>query len=294
MFRPALLAAFIGLLFAFTTQAQSSLSSKKLRPLQSLENSLLFHPKSAQESWFHLPADLVEDVWLQSANGERIHSWWLATRSCTGAILFCHGNAGNLSHFSSRAAALRKALGQSVLIFDYPGYGKSTGKPSEEGCYAAADAAYEWLTKTKKIPPEKVILVGESLGGGVATELAVRKSHRGLVLVRTFTSIPAMARRSFWTFSSSSVVSNSFNNLDRMPRCQGPIFIAHGDRDTLIPLSQAKQLFEAAAEPKKFHVLKNCGHNDPWPEDFLRVLAEFLPADEEGPRQTFNFWSRLF
>jgi fermentation-respiration switch protein FrsA (DUF1100 family) len=218
----------------------------------------------------------VEDVWLKAADGNRIHAWWLERYGSQSAIIFCHGNAGNLSYWRPIMVALVNRLGQSVLIFDYPGYGRSEGKPSEPGCYAAADAAYDWLVQTQKIRPERITVFGESLGGGVATELALRKPHRALVLSKTFTSVPDMARKTPLASALASMVHNQFDNLAKIGRCSGPIFIAHGDGDRLIPLSQGQKLFQAAPQPKQFFLLKGCDHNDPYPPDFYSALAKFL------------------
>jgi len=257
--------------------AQSSSSSSSWSPGQALETSLLFHPIKASEGWLAPPADLpVEDVCLHAADGNRIHAWWLARSGSQGAILFCHGNGGNLSYWRPTMAAFVNMLGQSVLIFDYPGYGRSEGKPSEPGCYAAADAAYDWLVQAKRKRPELITLFGESLGGGVATDLAARKPHRALVLTKTFTSVPDMAKKSPLTSASASLVRNQFDNLDKIGRCSGPIFIAHGDRDRLIPLSQGQKIFRAAPQPKQFFLLQGCDHNDPYPADFYTALAKFL------------------
>src|SRR5262249_48754949 len=150
-------------------------------PAQFLEDSFLFHPVRSNEYWLEPPADIaVQDVWLRAADGTRIHAWWFPSPQSQGTLLFCHGNAGNLSQRTNTILSLQQALGESVLIFDYPGFGRSEGKPSETACYAAADAAYDWLTQSQQIVPERIVLFGESLGGGVATDLAVRRQHRAL------------------------------------------------------------------------------------------------------------------
>lgn len=263
-------------LFLILTMTRVS-SAQFFSSARTLEDSLLYHPKSDGESWFPVPPQIqAVDVWLTSADGDTIHAWWLPHPGSAGAILLCHGNAGNLSHWTPRALSLQRALRQSVLIFDYPGYGKSGGKPSESGCYAAADVALSWLVNMQKIPARNVIMVGESLGGGVATELAVRHPPQALVLIRTFTSVPDMARKSVWTSSAAPLVRNKFDNLSRIPKCTAPIFIAHGDRDTLIPIAQAIKLFAAAPEPKRAFLLKNLGHNDALPAEFFTALAEFV------------------
>lgn len=266
-----------GLLCCSAAEAQFS-------SLRSFENKLLYQPKTDAQMWYPLPRQFgVQDVWLRSADGETIHAWWFPHPQSTGALLLCHGNANNLSCWSGRVLALQKSLGQSVLIFDYPGYGKSSGKPSESGCYDAADAAYDWLIQDRKIPGKQIILYGESLGGGVATELAVRLPHRALVLVRTFTCVPDIVRKSVWTSSVAPLVHNQFDNLARIPHCTAPIFIAHGDKDTLIPLAQAVKLYQAAPQPKRGHVLKNCGHVDDLPIDFYQALTAFLSAQPRSP-----------
>lgn len=241
------------------------------------ENAQLYHPVRDSDYWEPPPRGVqVEDVWLQSSDGTRIHGWWLPRPGSTTALLYCHGNAGNLSGRGGMAALLANSLEASVLLFDYPGYGKSDGEPSEAGCYAAGAAAYEWLTKTQQVPADNVILFGKSLGGGVAVELAAQRPHRALVLVKSFTSVPDMAQHVFWFLPARWLVRNRYENLQKIARCSRPIFIAHGDRDRTIPLSQGQRLFEAAGEPKKFLLLADSDHNDGFPPQFFSELAEFL------------------
>ena len=245
--------------------------------LLALENSLLYHPVRATEEWCPVPTNSdVEDIELTTADGTRIHAWWCPRPGATGALLYCHGNAGNLSHRNRTVTNLLDKVGESVLIFDYPGYGRSEGTPSEAGCYAAADAAYDWLTETKRIWPERIILYGKSLGGGVAVELASRRPHRALILVRTFTSIPDVAQQHYPFLPARWLVRNRFDNLQKIGRCTRPVFIAQGDRDSLIPFSHGKRLFAAANEPKTFFCLKGCDHNDPFPTDYFVAIRRFL------------------
>lgn len=277
MLRNSLWALATALTVSFPANAQLFSST---RPL---EESLLFHPKTAGESWSQAPNAV--DVWLNSAAGNRIHAWWFPQPGSKGAVLYCHGNAGNLSYHWPLANKLRAALKQSVLLFDYPGYGKSSGQPSESGCYAAAQAAMDWLLREQNIHPRRVVLIGESLGGGVATELALRQPPMALVLIRTFTSVPDMARKNLVSSAAAPLVRNKFDNLSRVPKCAAPIFIAHGNRDTLIPLAQPIKLYEAAPEPKRAFLLKNLGHNDALPADFFTALAAFVQEYEPPPAQ---------
>jgi fermentation-respiration switch protein FrsA (DUF1100 family) len=244
--------------------------------LLALENYILFRPLRASEAWLPPPNERVEDVELQ-ADGTSMHAWWCPVNGATGAVLYCHGNAGNLSHRSAQIAQWQDHLGQSVLIFDYPGYGKSGGKPSEAACYAAAEAAYDWLVDNAMVPAEQIILYGGSLGGGVAVELAHRgKAHRALVLLKTFTSIPDMAQQQYPWFPARWLVRNKFDNLAKIGQCSGPVFIAHGDCDRLVPYSHGQRLVAAAREPKCFLTLRGCDHNDPSGPEFYDRLRQFL------------------
>src|SRR5260370_18330720 len=123
--------------------SSSSPSSSPWSPGRLLETSLLFHPIKATEGWIAPPTNVhPDDVWLEAADKNPIHAWWFPCRGSQGAILFCHGNAGNLSYWTPAIVALMNTLGQSVLIFDYPGYGQSEGKPTWTGCYPAPDAPH--------------------------------------------------------------------------------------------------------------------------------------------------------
>jgi fermentation-respiration switch protein FrsA (DUF1100 family) len=241
-----------------------------------LENFFLYHPLTAQNSWVEPPDPQVQDIELKSADGSRIHAWWYPREGAQGALLYCHGNAGNLSHRGGMVVGLSRGLGVSVLIFDYPGFGRSDGKPSEASCYAAADSAYDWLKE--RVPPANIILFGKSLGGGVAVELARRRPHRVLVLAKTFTSVPDIAQETFPFLPCQRLVRNRFESIDKIGQCTRPVFIAHGDCDSLIPCSHGEKLFAAANEPKQFLYMPGCDHNDPFSPDFLPKLREFLAA----------------
>jgi fermentation-respiration switch protein FrsA (DUF1100 family) len=244
-----------------------------------LENRLLFHPLRDTQCWLAPPNARVQDVELQTAGGTRIHAWWCPAKDWQpgqGALLYCHGNAGNLSGRADSIALWQKALGISVLIFDYPGYGRSEGIPTEAGCYAAADAAYQWLTGTMEVPPGQLLLYGGSLGGGVAVDLACRNPHRALILVKTFTSIPDAAQSVYPWLPARWLVRNRFDNLEKIVRCPAPIFVAHGTADRLIPFVHGQRLFEAAADPKRFLSMAEIDHNDGLSAEFFPALRGFL------------------
>jgi fermentation-respiration switch protein FrsA (DUF1100 family) len=242
------------------------------------ENALVYHPAPASAYWLAPPSPDVRDVVLTSADGAQIHGWWLPCPGATGALLYLHGNAGNLSARGDSIVRLRETLRLPVLIIDYPGFGKSSGTPSEAGCYAAADAAYDWLTREQKIAPAEIVLFGKSLGGGVATHLASRKEHRALVLAKTYTSLPDVGAYIYPFLPARLLMRNRFDSLSRIADCRRPIFVAHGTADELIPFALGKRLYEAANEPKQFLDMPGIGHNDPFPDEFYDALRDFLDS----------------
>jgi fermentation-respiration switch protein FrsA (DUF1100 family) len=251
--------------------------------LMFFENRQVYQPLTADQDWQPAPSANIQDVELTTHDGVRLHAWWCpykdpATRrdlTADGAVLYCHGNAGNLSHRGGSIQKMAEILQLGVLIIDYPGYGKSAGSPSEIGCYAAADAGYDWLVDERRIDPGQIILYGGSLGGGVAVDLASRREHRALILAKTFTSMPDVGQSIFPWLPVRWLMRNRFNNLNKIEFCRRPVFIANSMEDELIPFSHGQKLFAAANEPKMFVELKG-GHNEALTEDFFRPLMLFL------------------
>lgn len=250
--------------------------------LLALENRFVYQPIPANRHWVEPPDSAIQDVELSLATGERIHAWWWPRPGAIGAVLYCHGNAGNLSH---RAATLRRfaeALDSSAMIFDYPGYGKSTGLPTEANCYAAAAAAWTWLTSEQKIPGERITLVGASLGGAVATDLARDYRCRALVLVKAFTSIPDMAGSRFPWLPARYFVRHRYDNLAKLPLIRCPVFITHGTADRVVPFTHAERLFAAANEPKEMVPLPGNDHNDALPDELFVRLRRFVTQHDSA------------
>jgi fermentation-respiration switch protein FrsA (DUF1100 family) len=256
--------------------------------LMLLENWLLFHPTPASTDWGPPPNARVQDVYLQIAEGIRIHAWWCPVENgkpTRSVLLYCHGNAGNLSYRAPAIAEMQKELGTSILSFDYPGFGKSEGKPNETVCYASADAAYDWLTQVQNVPPERILLYGKSLGGGVAVDLACRRPHRALILAKTFTSIPDMAQSLYPWLPARWLVRSRFDNLEKIRRCTQPVFMAYGTADGLIPFVQGERLFAAANEPKRFLAMPGIDHNGGVTPEFYSTLRDFLAQVEQPGRR---------
>jgi uncharacterized protein len=246
-----------------------------------LENRLVFPLSTAADAWVETPDAGHEDVWFTSADGTKLHGLYYPTATPGDVIVFAHGSGGNISHRCWLAVELRKALNRSVLLFDYPGYGKSEGSPSEAGCYAAGDAAIAWLKSEKKVLPAQMILFGKSLGGGVVTELATRHEHKAVIIVKSFTSVPAVAKKMFPILPTFTLMKNRFESIRKIPLIKTPVFIAHGTADRTIPYSHSEELFAAANEPKELFLMPGEDHNDGLRDNFLIALKGFL--DRHSP-----------
>ncbi|RME85589.1 MAG: alpha/beta hydrolase, partial [Planctomycetota bacterium] len=174
-------------------------------------------------------------------------------------VLFCHGNAGNLTHRWESIQFFLK-LNMDILIFDYRGYGKSKGSPTEKGTYLDGERAWEYLIQSG-YSREDILVFGRSLGGGVATYLAEKYHPKALVLESTFTSLMDRAKELYPFFPVSYLLKVEYPNLKRLKNIQCPILIIHSQDDEVIPYHHGQRLLEAAREPKSFLEIRG-GHND--------------------------------
>ena len=200
-----------------------------------------------------------DDATLTTDEGLRLHAWYVPAAAERGVILFCHGNAGNISN---RLATVKlfNDLGFSSLIFDYRGYGRSEGKPSELGTYRDAEVAWQYL-RQRGYAEDKIIIMGRSLGAAVAAELAQRHTPKAVVLESTFTSVPDVAAEHYPLFPVRWLSRFQYNTLSYLAAINAPILIVHSRDDEIIPFSHGQRLFEAAKPPKQFLELRG-GHND--------------------------------
>jgi len=243
-----------------------------------VENFFVFHPESGLDMTPEKMGLRYESVSFDAMDGTRLHGWFFPLSAKSPVILFCHGNAGNISH---RLGNIRQLLfiGFQVFIFDYRGYGKSTGSPSRKGVYSDGLAAYDFLVKKRGISPDRIILFGRSLGAAVATEIAVKRQAGRLILESAFTSTKAMARTMPLFALLSPFLPAHYNNLEKINHITIPKLIIHGNRDEIIPFQMGQQLFEAAFEPKAFYAIAGAGHNDTWVmggSEYFKVLKEFI------------------
>jgi fermentation-respiration switch protein FrsA (DUF1100 family) len=222
-----------------------------VRPLL---NALLYLPSRARPVEPRVP---FEELWFDGR-----HGWWVPATGGRrlGHVLFLHGNAGNIGDRVPHVELLA-AAGLDVLAFDYGGYGRSAGRPSEHGTYRDARAALGALLARDGVDPARVIYLGESLGGAVALELALSSPPAGLVLQSTFTSVRDMARLHY-PYIPRAAVPDAYPSLRLVAGLRAPLLCLHGDRDEIVPLMYGQALFDAAPEPKRMHVFAGVAHND--------------------------------
>ena len=212
--------------------------------------SLIFVPNNQMIATPSVHDWEYEEVAL-NVDGESTVLWFIPLEGARGTVLYSHGNDSNISTCLG-VVKLFRSLGFSVALYDYGGYGKSTGTPSEERLYADAMAAWEYLTEERKLDPGAILLWGPSFGGGPTCELATRVKPAGVVLENTFTSMSDAAFKDYPWFPGWLFIRHRFDNEAKMPEIHAPVMVIHSQGDMLYPYSQGQRLFEAANDPKQF------------------------------------------
>lgn len=225
-----------------------------------------------------------EPVTLATEDGEILAGWFVPAPSPRGTVLYLHGNGGNIGH---RVEVVRDfhELGLGVLIFDYRGYGASSGSPGEEGTYRDAVAAWRHLTETRRIPAASIVLFGESLGGAIAAWLAERHAPGAVVLYAAFSSIADMARALYPFLPARLVARLGYDTRAALPHVACPVLIMHSSEDEIVPYAQGERLFAAAPGRKKLVALRG-GHNDALfvsRDVYRRALRDFLQESLAAP-----------
>lgn len=201
-----------------------------------------------------------EEVVFPTADGAILSGWFIPAENPKGVLLFCHGNAGNISHRLD-SLMLFHHLGLSSFIFDYRGYGRSQGKITEKGTYADAEAAWNYLVRVKDTSPAEIIVFGRSLGGAVASMLARHHRPKCLIVESAFTSIPDIAARIYPFLPVRIITRFTYPTIENITDVRCPVLIIHSRDDEIIPFDHGERLFEAAREPKEFLEIRG-SHNE--------------------------------
>ena len=204
------------------------------------------------------PPPGVEERTITTADGLRLHAWYAASPGATATLVWSHGNGGNIAGRADVLLALA-ARGVNVLAYDYRGYGRSEGRPTEPGVYRDAEAAYDGL-RAAGVPAARIVAFGESLGGAVAIRLATVRPCAGVAVVSTFTTMRDVGRAHYGPLAL--LAGDRFDSLERVRTLAVPVFVAHGDRDEIVPFALGETLFAAAREPKRFFRAPGAAHND--------------------------------
>lgn len=228
----------------------------------------------ATRSIYRVPTDppfcwAYEDVYIKVGR-HTTHGWFVPLENARGTVLFSHGNAGNIADRLESIQLLRR-LGFSVLVYDYGGYGKSTGRPSEKRIYADVEAMWRHLLVERSIPPEKIVVFGRSLGGAAAAHLSAKVRPAAVVLESTFLSIPHVAREMPGGFLLSQLIRHRFPTYEKVQNITAPLLVIHSPEDSLIPFKHGQQLFVHAPGPKQFLTIHG-DHND----GFVRSMEAYL------------------
>lgn len=243
------------------------------------QSSLIYFPETGRE--IIITPDQIglayEPVEIATANNETLHGWFVPAPDAKVTILFFHGNAGNISHRIDYLPMFYR-LGYNTLIFDYQGYGQSSGSPSELGTYQDAAATWHFLTDVKKIAPAEIVLFGESLGGAIAARLAANEKPGMLILASTFTSVPDIAEKLYPFLPVRLISQFNYDTLATLPSITCPVLVAHSPQDDVVPFEHGQHLHQAASEPKQFLTLQG-DHNNSFifmRETWINVLSTFV------------------
>lgn len=253
--------------------------------LERFIESMIFYPDPMV---LQSPADYglhYEDIRFEAEDGVTLHGWMVPADDSEALLLFCHGNAGNISHRLDNIVRLN-SVGLGVFIFDYRGYGHSSGQISEKGFYRDSDAAYKIARLYATEHGLKLVIFGRSLGGIAAVHVASANECSGVILESTFTNLAAMAKSHFHLPFADSLLEKRFNAKGSISRVGAPLLFFHGDCDEIVPYRCGVELYEAAPEPKEFVTLAGATHNDTYLVGGAAYFAKIKAFVEGLPSRT--------
>ena len=248
-----------------------------------LERRIIYYPSRELYTTPGALGLVAQNIEARTSDGETISGWLIkkpapATGTPRPLLLMSHGNAGTIADRLHRVVHFQKHLDVDFALYDYRGYGQSSGSPDEKGTYEDSRAVYDWLIAHGE-SAQRIVLFGESLGCAVSVQLALDRSARGLILEAPFASIRAMAKAVLPWLPGVPFLRTHYDNQAKMPRVAMPLLVFHGTADEVIPFAQGESVFAAAREPKRFVPIAFAHHNDVYivgDADYLRALRDFL------------------
>ncbi len=245
---------------------------------KNIEGYFIFQPQKRLD---YSPSDFrlnFRDIFFNTPDGVRLHGWYFHPYQERPVILFCHGNAGNISHRLEYINMLLE-MGVNIFIFDYRGYGKSSGHPSEQGIYTDALSAFDYLVMDEKINHTDIILLGHSLGVAAALEVASKRGPGAIIIENGFLSVHHMAKHMGIFRLIAPLIPPNYNSLEKIRHVTIPKLVMWSENDEIVPPYMGKKLFEAAPEPKGFYEIKGAGHNDTniaGGREYQNIISEFI------------------
>jgi len=250
-----------------------------------LQRRMVFQPSRHIDATPDSVGLAFRGVEFAGPGGRRLHGWYVPAANAQFTLLYCHGNAGNIGHrLDAISAFVHRGL--SVFIFDYAGYGRSRGRPSEAGTYADARAAYDHLVRREALPADRIILFGRSLGTAVAIELATHVRHAALIVESPFTSARELGARMYPWLPMRYLLRFSYDSASRIGQVSGPKLFVHSLEDEVVPFGMGRRLYNRAGSPKTFVKVRG-SHNDVYllpDSDYERALESLLEELETQHR----------
>jgi fermentation-respiration switch protein FrsA (DUF1100 family) len=248
-----------------------------------IERSLVY-PRPSRERGDWRPRLLrPQNVWFRSADNTKLHGWYIPNPDARRLIVYSHGNGEHVADQANLVFRLQAHLSATVFVYDYRGYGRSRGKPGERGCVADGMAAQRWLAEREGVDTNDIVVMGRSIGGGVAVAAAAEQGARALILEATFSRMTDAAAALYPYLPVRIFMSNRYNSMKRIQKFEGPLFQSHGAGDEVVSIDLARKLFEASpSRLKHFHEIPYARHNDTPPPAYYQALAAFLDRVDDS------------
>ena len=240
------------------------------------QRDMMYIPSVERVAPAEIGLETVEEIALTTASGVQLISWFARPQAGRPTVLFFHGNAGAVNHRAYRFRELM-AQGYGVFVLGYPGYGGNAGEPSEPSFHEASQLAYDYL-RTSGVDSQDIVIYGESIGSGVAVQLAARVEAKALVLEAPMSSATDVARVHYPLLVASFFLRDSFQSVEHIGQIDMPLLVIHGEKDTIIPLQLGEKLVEHAVEPKKLVVIEGAGHNNLSRYSTMSVASGFIES----------------